>query len=372
MRPTRTTSAASSTRVSDSAPSKTVSTNFQGEKEEFTTSADKLTIALYDFDFTLFYKDTYDKIRNIGTATSTKQKPGTRPTSASSSHPPPSSSSKPQTPSISPPGQQTPPVTVGSPSVPHIDRSASSQSLAADNAKIQSLENENNLLKKNVEEKDQSLKQLSDQFQQLQVQQQKLVAASSTSDQQQLIDGLNSIVQEKERENDILQQSISKFEDLIVDKDDIIEELNLKIETIQNQKDSESSLGMMGDNSSSADIFEVMRIKQDNQDYLTKLESMEQSMKELQQAMQTLRQENQMLQHQRDEAIKKMTSSPPQPPKQEPTTSPPHNLTIAKLEGELTELKTKYSSLLKDQEEVVVWATSLETENSTLKAQLGK
>eukprot|EP01133_Synstelium_polycarpum_P001461 gene1461-1695_t len=74
----------------------------QGD-EAFTMEVDKASIALYDFDFTLFFKDTYDKIRHIGSNVH-KPKPGTRPPSANSIH------------GASPSGQSSPPIS--SPNTP--------------------------------------------------------------------------------------------------------------------------------------------------------------------------------------------------------------------------------------------------------------
>ncbi|EFA84939.1 hypothetical protein PPL_01932 [Heterostelium album PN500] len=358
----------------------------QGE-EPFQTALDKISIQLFDFDYTIFFKDICDKVRLLGTNMN-KPRPGTRPSSAQSVTSPNTASSPPSS----------------SPAVPHISKEQQ-----------QHLENENALLKKKIEEME-----LQHQQQQQQqklstpgnqsplppvvsiptptapavvaqpepvtvtpVQQQQPTTEINNQNQEntQLINELQMLIEEKDKENRILSEAMSKLEDLILEKDDKLEELSNQIwllnQQLQQEKQQNEQLQLaqssqnnnsMASNDSNVDIFELMRLRQENVDYDAKLKSFEKQVNDQHHLIQTLKADNQQLILSKEEIVKKSSSSPPVP------TSPSNvnNLVLAKVESELAELKIKYSSLQKDQDEIMDWATKLEVENSTLKAQLGK
>ncbi|KAM9981103.1 hypothetical protein ACTFIY_003412 [Dictyostelium cf. discoideum] len=385
----------------------------QGEESFDPSSTAAKTIILYDFDFTMFFKDVYDKIRHIGTNIN-KPRPGKRPqqptTTISTTQQQPQQPSQQQ----QQPQQQSPPQSSSpliqqkydhtTPNNNNNNNVSSPQSPPIQT--VQQLDNSiefNNLKKVNnelieqltgIKLQYQQLQQHSNQQQQLhqnqlqQLQQQlstQVPPPQSSSPPQQTTSGaseqeLLQLLEDKDKEISSLSDAVYKLEDIVVAKDDQIEEINnaigqLKQQLQQSQQQqqqqqsssSSSPFGNGGNGLDSSDYFELLRLRQENEPTQSRIRQLENEVSQLNQKIIYLTNENQLIQQQKEDALKKITSSPTLNNKNEP-----NSLKLAKLEGELSEMKIKYESLIKEQDEVLSYSTKIELENSNLKNQLSK
>ncbi|GAM29152.1 hypothetical protein SAMD00019534_123280, partial [Acytostelium subglobosum LB1] len=323
----------------------------QGE-EPFSTALDKITIQLYDFDFTLFFKDVYDKIRHLGS--SHKPRPGTRPSSAQ---------------------QQTHPTK----KIEEMELLHKQQQQQQQQQHQQQLQQDQHIGTP-VNQSPPLTHQETPQpipIQPLQPPQQQ------PSQDSQLVIQLQQLLEDKEKENNIISEAMTKLEDLVVDKDDAIDDLKAQIESLKVQLANPSSAPSQPSannnsltDSQSVDVFELMRLRQESQEHSATMEQHEQQLKQHEQQLKqkdttinSLRMELQNTIQQKDAALKSAAAATAA--KNEATVSPPGNsLMLAKVQSELAELKTKYAALQKDQEEMLDWASKLEVENSNLKAKL--
>ncbi|KAN0015282.1 hypothetical protein ACTFIU_008007 [Dictyostelium citrinum] len=367
----------------------------QGEESFDPSSTAAKTIILYDFDFTMFFKDVYDKIRHIGTNIN-KPRPGKRPQQQPqqqpTTHQPQQQSSSPQQPS-SPLIQQkydhttTPNNNNSSPQSPPIPTVQQHDS----SIEFNNLKKVNNELIEQltgIKLQYQQLQQHSNQQQQLhQNQLQQLQQQLSTQQQQPQQPPTTSgaseqellqLLEDKDKEISSLSDAVYKLEDIVVAKDDQIEEINNVIGQLkqqlqqsqpqQQQQSSSSPFGNGGNNGlDSSDYFELLRLRQESEPTQNRIRQLENEVSQLNQKIIYLTNENQLIQQQKEDALKKITSSPTSNNKNEP-----NSLKLAKLEGELSEMKIKYESLLKEQDEVLSYSTKIELENSNLKNQLSK
>ncbi|KAN0003493.1 hypothetical protein ACTFIZ_009652 [Dictyostelium cf. discoideum] len=373
----------------------------QGEESFDPSSTAAKTIILYDFDFTMFFKDVYDKIRHIGTNIN-KPRPGKRPQQSTTSinttqQPPPQQQqqqqSSPQssspliqqkydhatTPNNSSP--QSPPIQT----VQQLDNSIEFNNLKKVNNELIEQLTGIKLQYQQLQQHSNQQQQLhQNQLQQLQQQLSTQVPPQSSSPQQTTSGAseqeLLQLLEDKDKEISSLSDAVYKLEDIVVAKDDQIEEINNIIEQLKQQlqqsqqsqqqqsSSSSSPFGNGGGNGlDSSDYFELLRLRQENEPTQSRIRQLENEVSQLNQKIIYLTNENQLIQQQKEDALKKITSSPTSNNKNEP-----NSLKLAKLEGELSEMKIKYESLIKEQDEVLSYSAKIELENSTLKNQLSK
>eukprot|EP01132_Coremiostelium_polycephalum_P003220 gene3220-4032_t len=374
----------------------------QGE-ESYQSISEKTTIQLYDLEYTLFFKEVYDKIRHIGTNVNKLSKLGSR---SSNKDKDKEKDSPPTSTSSSPPITSPPPISKHQQSTSNIPSPSLTTSTPTTTMNTTHLENEIVELKKNnqelVKELTSSKSQLQQlqmdyqttqqQLQQLQLNQSFNISSAGGDDssnlqiqqlQQQLqqqqqqmeehTKGLQGLVEDKEKEIGMLSEANYKLEDLVLEKDDSIEDLKKQIEFYKNKSQQQqqaspvttadnSNVFNFGGNDNSGDIFELARLRQESQDQANTIQSLESQLNQLNQTVLNLTKENQLLQQQKEEALKKILSSP-----SSLRSAEPNGLRLAKVEGELSELKIKYDALVKDQDELLNWSAKLELENQSLK-----
>ncbi|KAN0037298.1 hypothetical protein ACTFIV_002639 [Dictyostelium citrinum] len=366
----------------------------QGEESFDPSSTAAKTIILYDFDFTMFFKDVYDKIRHIGTNIN-KPRPGKRPQQQQqqqqqpTTHQPQQQSSSPQpsspllqqkhdhttTPNNNNSSPQSP-----IPTVQHDNSIEFNNLKKVNNELIEQLTGIKLQYQQLQQHSNQQQQLHQNQLQQLQQQlsiqqpQQQTPTTSGASEQELL-----QLLEDKDKEISSLSDAVYKLEDIVVAKDDQIEEINNVIQQLkqqlqqsqpqqQQQSSSSSPFGNGGNNGlDSSDYFELLRLRQESEPTQNRIRQLENEVSQLNQKIIYLTNENQLIQQQKEDALKKITSSPTSNNKNEP-----NSLKLAKLEGELSEMKIKYESLLKEQDEVLSYSTKIELENSNLKNQLSK
>ncbi|EGC39295.1 hypothetical protein DICPUDRAFT_147928 [Dictyostelium purpureum] len=369
-------------------------TNAEQSEDTFDPSSSSAkTIVLYDFDYTLFFKDIYDKIRHIGTNIN-KPRPGKRPTNNSANTTttttttqPPSQQQPPQTSSLSPPvntSSATSSPQTSSPAIPHRHDHSQSQSQTPtqnNSQEYQQAMSELNHYKKanhdlmtqltqvrldsqnHSQQQQIQLQQLQQQIQLLQQQQQQQPTMKSDEKEKELL----HLLEEKVREVTSLSDAVYKLEDVLCTKDEQIEELSNQLEQSKAQQQNNNNSGGSLD---SSDYFELLRLRQDSEQNhsvnSSRIQSLESEVSQLNQKISQLLNENQILQQQKEDALKKIVSSPSS------VISDPNSLNLAKVKGELNEMVLKYESLQKEQDELLEAYSKIELENTNLKNQLSK
>ncbi|KAF2068712.1 hypothetical protein CYY_009964 [Polysphondylium violaceum] len=312
-------------------------------------------LLLYDFDFTLFFKETFDKIRNIGT-TVNKSRPGVRKVNDKVDKVIVDNNSSASSTSLSPPNSTTSPQ-VSSPSLPRNNSTNNNNELELSQLKSTNNNLSNELIQLKLQI-DQQQKQIIQQQQQL-VDQSLNQNQNQNQNQNNETNELLQLIQEKEKEVNMLNEAQYRLEDLVVEKDDQIEQLKNQIEFLKNQNQNQNQNN--NNNNESVDLFELLRLRQENQEQVNRMALYENEIKQLNQKYSKLSLENNTLTHQLEET-KKSIGSP-----NSSTIRNDSNLKLLKVEGELKEMKSKYEALVKEQDDLLTWSTKLEVENQNLK-----